>query len=790
MVSFLLRLNMNRREFLEKSSILLAGLGTSSVLHPAILKALTIDPVAASTFYDAEHVVILMQENRSFDHAFGALKGVRGFLDKRSFVKQDGHSVFFQKNNDGQYAAPARLNLRNTKSTWMSSLPHSWSDQQKALNKGKYDQWLQSKASGNNDYKNIPLTLGYYNREDLPFYYQLADAFTIFDQYFSSSLTGTTPNRLFHWSGTIREQQNGKVKANVFNDNIDYDHSKQAKWKSFPEILEEQNVSWKIYQNEISLPKGMSGEQEAWLSNFTDNPIEWFKTFNVKFSKGYYENIPNVILYLKSEIEKKTNQKERLETLISELQEDLVLYTPSNYSKLSTKEKNLHEKAFTTNVNTSDYWKLEIGNDENGERLVVPKSDVLFQFRKDVDDKKLPLVSWLVAPEHFSDHPGSPWYGAWYISEVLNILTKDPETWKKTIFIINYDENDGYFDHVLPFAPPVNPSQPVDMNGKEGAEYVNKTQEYMSSQQLTAGERIEGTVGLGYRVPMIIASPWTKGGFVNSEVSDHTSVLQFLEKFIHKKFNKDVTIDNISDWRRAICGDLTSAFNSSNAKVPQMDYLDQKDFAKTINAAKNKPLPHLQWHSENELNNSLLEIQERGSKPSHALPYNYHVNLEKGKIEMINLKESAVPLLIYDRTQFDSDHFHFSYALYSKQRLSHAIHSGRYDHQVFGPNGFHRHFKGDNTPDLEISLNNIISKNEVELIFKKNEKGSISLIVEDLYEKTEKRILLLQSEEKITIPLNKNKGWYDLKIQLESHLWHFAGRIETGKTSISDPHWI
>jgi hypothetical protein len=45
--------------------------------------------------------------------------------------------------------------------------------------------------------------------------------------------------------------------------------------------------------------------------------------------------------------------------------------------------------------------------------------------------KKLPLVSWLVAPEHFSDHPGSPWYGAWYISEVLNILTKDPETWKK-----------------------------------------------------------------------------------------------------------------------------------------------------------------------------------------------------------------------------------------------------------------------------------------------------------------------------------------------------------------------
>jgi phospholipase C len=91
---------------------------------------------------------------------------------------------------------------------------------------------------------------------------------------------------------------------------------------------------------------------------------------------------------------------------------------------------------------------------------------------------------------------------------------------------------------------------------------------------------------------MIIASPWTKGGFVNSEVSDHTSVLQFLEKFIMKKFNKNVHVDNISDWRRAICGDLTSAFNASSVKAPQMDYLNQKDYAKTINAAKNKPVPN------------------------------------------------------------------------------------------------------------------------------------------------------------------------------------------------------
>jgi phospholipase C len=775
---------MNRREFLEKSGLLMAGLGTSSVLHPSILKALAIDPAAQSTFYDAEHVVILMQENRSFDHTFGALKGVRGFLDQRAFRKQDGHSVFFQKNDTGKYAAPARLDLRNTKATWMSSLPHSWTDQQMALNKGKYDQWLQAKASGNKEYKDIPLTLGYYNREDLPFYYQLADAFTIFDQYFCSSLTGTTPNRLFHWSGTLREQQNGKVKANVYNENIDYDKNRQARWKSFPEILEEQNISWRIYQNEISLPKGMSGEQEAWLSNFTDNPIEWFSKFNVKFSKGYYQNIPNIISYFKKEIEKNPEQKERFERKITELEEDQVKYHPDNYSKLSQEEKNLHEKAFTINANDPHYWDLEIGQDENGERLVVPKGDVLHQFRKDVENKKLPLISWLIAPEHFSDHPGSPWYGAWYISEVLNILTKDPETWKKTIFIINYDENDGYFDHVLPFAPPMNTSQPVDMNGKDGVEYVNRNQEFMLKEKLK-----QGTVGLGYRVPMIIASPWTKGGFVNSEVSDHTSVLQFLEKFIRKKFNKEVTVDNISDWRRAICGDLTSAFNSSSMKIPEMDYLDQKDYTKTINAAKNKPVPNLKWYKENELDTHLLELQERGVKPSHALPYHYYVNLEEGKIKMTNLKERAVPLLIYDRTNFDIDNFYFSYALYSKQELFHAVKLDNFDYEVFGPNGFYRNFKGDKNPEIEISLIHNSSKPEVELIIKKLSNNYTSVALENLYENKQDHISLQQSQEKMMISLIKTKGWYDLKLNSGNFIWHFAGRVETGKPTISDPHW-
>lgn len=222
-----------------------------------------------------------------------------------------------------------------------------------------------------------------------------------------------------------------------------------------------------------------------------------------------------------------------------------------------------------------------------------------------------------------------------------------------------------------------------------------------------------------------------------------------------------------------------------------MDYLDQKDYAKTINSAKNKPVPDLKWYDENELNSDLLKIQEKGSKLSNALPYHYHVNFEHGKIIMTNLKDRAVPLIVYDRTQFDAEDFYFSYALYSNQELSHPIDSERYDHEVFGPNGFYRHFKGENPPLLEISLIGNPSKNTVEIIVQENKKESTgrSITVENLYDKKNNEMALTMAQQKFIVDLTKTKGWYDLIIKSENNRWHFAGRLETGKPSISDPHW-
>ncbi|GMV97881.1 MAG: hypothetical protein AMXMBFR83_22350 [Phycisphaerae bacterium] len=185
-----------RRELMKRAAFFTGAAGAWSALGAAIRKAQAIEPAPGSSFLDAEHVVILMQENRSFDHAFGTLQGVRGFNDPRVIALPNGDPVWVQTDDDGKSYLPFRLDIQDTNATWMGALPHGWTDQTDARNQGRYDRWLQVKRSGRKEYAAMPLTLGYYTRQDIPFYYALADAFTICDQNFCSTLTGTTPNRL------------------------------------------------------------------------------------------------------------------------------------------------------------------------------------------------------------------------------------------------------------------------------------------------------------------------------------------------------------------------------------------------------------------------------------------------------------------------------------------------------------------------------------------------------------------------------------------------------------------
>jgi phospholipase C len=756
-----------RREFLKKASLLSGGAGLLNVLPSSIAKAMAIDPQAGSTFYDAEHIVLLMQENRSFDHTYGTLQGVRGFNDPRAISLPNNNPVWCQTNAAGETYAPFRLDIKNTNATWMESLPHSWANQVDARNDGKYDKWLDSKHSGVEQYKTMPLTLGFYSRQDIPFYYSLADAFTVCDHNFCSCLTGTTPNRLYFWTGTIRRKQEAASRANVWNEDADYDTP--VSWKTFPERLEENNISWKVYQNEIGAGSGLKEEYDAWLGNFGDNPLEYFSQYKANAKDGDLKGI----------------------------------------------EKAIHEKAFTTNKKDTDYHALTTlkYNDGPAEREVnVPKGDVLYQFREDVKNRQLPTVSWLVAPEKFSDHPSSAWYGAWYISEVMDILTNDPEVWKKTIFILTYDENDGYFDHMPPFVAP----HPDNKQNGRVSQGISTTTEYVTdkSQQSSNEEDVRiSPIGLGFRVPLVIASPWSRGGWVNSQVFDHTSSLQFLEKFLSKKLNKKIHEPNISSWRRTVCGDLTSTFRKYNGEeTKNPEFLERDEFIEAIHKAqfRNPPSNFVRVSSTDaETLKNILPGQEKGTRNANAIPYELYADGKlsgDGKTFMIKMQaankiygsaSAGAPFNIYAPGRFKNETVKtWSYAIKAGDAITDTwetadFENANYDLRLYGPNGFYREFKGDSKdPDVEITAD--IFKNTLRIKVQNKSNIPLQLILTDNSYGSKESIIDVAAAKTISsyIDVSKNHGWYDMTVRSKVNdifKQTFAGRIENGKPGRTDP---
>ncbi len=424
--------NMTRRRLLKKSARLAAAAFASSLMPPNIRRALAA-PLRAASLSDIKHVVLLMQENRSFDHYFGTMAGVRGFGDPNALQLSTGKSVFHQPDEESPdgYLLPFHLDTRTTSAQKLPSTSHAWAVQHEAWNQGKMDQWLPAhrKADGVNG----PYVMGYHTRADIPFQFALAEAFTICDAYYCSVLGPTWPNRMYWMTGTI--DPDGKNRGPIIsNRNNNYT------WTTYAERLERAGISWKVYQQ---------------ADNYGCNVLEYFKQFR-----------------------------------------DAPADSP------------LRLKALTAG----------------------PEGE----FESDAINDRLPAVSWIMPTSHQSEHPDfMPAAGAAFVASKIDAIAANPEVWAKTAFILNYDENDGIFDHVAPPVPPPG----------------------------TPGEFVRGVpIGGGFRVPCIIVSPWTAGGWVCPHPFDHTSILQFLERFT------GVKEPNITDWRRKTFGDLTAAFRFDGTK--------------------------------------------------------------------------------------------------------------------------------------------------------------------------------------------------------------------------------
>ncbi|MFC4242974.1 alkaline phosphatase family protein [Gryllotalpicola reticulitermitis] len=422
---------------------------------------------------DLKHVVVLVQENRAFDHYYGSLPGVRGFSDKQALKFPNGTNVFSQPSGSSTYT-PTRV---TTVAGTTTGLDHSYSGGLAAWNSGKYNNWVAAKGSA---------TMNYVTGEELPWQYSLASAYTICDNWHCSIMGPTTPNRLYHWTGT----------SNGVTDNGGESNGNRT-WQTYPEALQAAGVSWRIYVDN-------SNNGSSWVGDYTDNPIRGFSTFTTSGTSS-------------------ADTANRADPVKNAPGTGLV------WRAGSAPYATTYEPGTTTATPNND-------SDDN---LTSVLQDFIAACQPEAE-YPLPQVSWIVAPYGWCEHPSAnPEHGAHFSNKVIETLQSNEDLWKSTLLIMTFDENDGYFDHVLPPYPEAG----------------------------TAGEYSGSTpIGYGARVPGILVSPWTRGGWVNSETFDHTSIIRFLETWT-ASLGTPATSTVITDWRRAISGDLTSAIDFAHPVV-------------------------------------------------------------------------------------------------------------------------------------------------------------------------------------------------------------------------------
>jgi phospholipase C len=361
-------------------------------------------------------------------------------------------------------------------------------------------------------------------------------------------------------------------------------------------------------------------------------------------------------------------------------------------------------------------------------------------------------------------------------------LTDHPDVWSKTAFFTTYDENDGFFDHVVPPTVPQTRAQ--------GLSNVDTTNEIFPGSAIYA----PGPYGMGIRVPMIVVSPWSKGGWVNSQLFDHTSLIRFIESRFGSQY-PGIIEGNITKWRRAVSGDLTSAFNfrspndatvqlpSTVAYIPP-DNQRHPDYV---------PVPPTV---------QALPVQESGVRPARALPYELHVrartDLADGAVN-IYFGNSGKIAAVYQVYSADGQSGPWTYIVAPDTELSDSwkiASNGQtnYHLSVFGPNGFLRVFKGSiakGQADIASSITYHIHSNGV-VLGVHNRTGTASKVsIFDYYTHKEIEFTLEADGERSEFwSLDRSYGWYDFRITTHSDPGfknRLAGHLETGRDSMSDP---
>lgn len=701
----------DRRHFLRA----LGAAGLSAATLATLEKAMaTPAHNRTGTIMDVEHVVILMQENRAFDHYFGSFPGVRGLGDPRPLRLRNGHTVWRQPSDqhpDG-YVQPYWADSKTANAYVVDGADQGHSAATIIVNGGRFDQWGVSRQ--------LQHRMTYYKASDLPFYHALASTFTILDAYHCSTLTQTYPNRLHLWTGC---NGGGHVGGDPVMSNYGEDETPSAdmatdqpikayEWTTYAERLEAAGVSWKVYQE---------------YDNFGDNILSVFKPF-----------------------------------------------------RPCDKESNLYKRGRSW---VSEHKSGEDRTRSDGTQLVEA-------FRADIAAGRLPQVSWIVTAAALSEHPRwTPADGENLTAKLIEALVEHPEVFSKTVFILNYDEAGGLFDHMLPPMPAADATR-----GYSGVSVAGEFKDYDKHPHL--GIHGLQPLGLGIRVPAIVVSPWSRGGYVCSQVFDHTSTLKFLEK----RFG--VKEPNISDWRRAVSGDLTACFDfkTPNADTRGIDLPSTDDYTQRLAHAARQPalkIPTVQSPAQ----------QPAVQRLARPLPYSLGADLRPEgdtlRIELNNSGTQAAVFSIHDYAPYGlSAPWHYTLIAGERHTAAQWNHQDKeaYDLAVHGPNGFYRHFRGkpSRTGYVRVSLHEHPANTKVVLRLHNDTaaEATLSLSVDARYPlgpgtPRQQTVTLKPAEHRdIACDLSASDLWYDLSLSDTADadtLWRYAGHVETGKPSRTDP---
>ena len=395
------------------------------------------------------------------------------------------------------------------------------------------------------------------------------------------------------------------------------------------------------------------------------------------------------------------------------------------------------------------------------ERGMRRLTDLVRTFREDVMDGTLPQVSWIVAPTPLSEHPAyAPASGEDLTRRVLEALAANPDVANSTVLFLTYDENGGFFDHVTPPTPP------------DG----------------TADEFVGGQpIGFGSRVPMIVVSPWTRGGFVDSEVADHTSLLRFLEAWT------GVREPNISAWRRQVGSDLMAAFDFAHPdfSAPTLPPTT------AMNCTGATPAPPA---------TQAIPAQEPGTRPTRALPYQpdatSRTDCSAGRfyIAMTNAGTAAVHTRIaanrfrtdgpwqYDVGPGGSVEDYFSVVTYG---------AGHYDLTLAGPDGFERQYAGDlNTAcgALEASTTLHPAAGTVDVTYVNHGTAPVTFTTTAARTRTDgpwtDTVAAGATQTRTFDVTTMGRGWYALNVTAStdaSFARRFAGHLQNGHAGVSGP---